>query len=47
MGREVEVGAAVDAFQFLEAEGEVELELDVGGGVGFIGYSSSIITPVP
>ena len=44
MGREVEIGAAMDAFEFLEAEGEVEL--DVGGGVGVVGQFLVVVEAV-
>ena len=38
MTAEVEVGAAVDAFEFFETEWE--LELDVGSGVGIVAPST-------
>ena len=41
---QVEVGAAVDAFQLLEAEGEVEL--DVRGGVGVVGQLLMVVETV-
>ena len=44
MGGEVEVGAAVDAFQLLEAEGEVEF--DVSGCVGIMGQLLVIVEAV-
>ena len=44
MLREVEVGAAVDAFHLLEAEGHVEL--DVGGGVGIVGQLVVVVEAV-
>ena len=44
MGREVEVGATVNAFQLLETEGEVEL--NVGGGVGVVGQLLVIVETI-
>ena len=42
--REVEVGAAVDTFHFLEAEGHQEL--DVGSGVGIVGQLLVVVEAV-
>ena len=44
MVAQVEVGTAVNAFQFLEAEGEVEL--DIRGGVGVMGQLLVVVETV-
>ena len=41
---QVEIGAGVDAFHFLEAEGE--LKLDVAGGIGVVGQLYVVVEAV-